>query len=111
MTEQDFIFAAACFTVSVVVFSVIFALIDANKLEKRRKDFIKNIRIGNKYISYIQLTNKDPFVTSYHNIYVTVLDVRFNMEDEIWVKVKWSDGHESTMRADELYYQFKEYKY
>ena len=75
---------------------------------KRFDLFVKDVAIGKKYISYVNLSSDDPFEENEQNVYVIVRGVKCNDKGEIWVKIEWSDGNVATMPIEELYYNFYE---
>ena len=75
---------------------------------KRFDQFVQDVAIGKKYISYVNLVSDDPFEENEQNIYVIVRGVKRNDKGDTWVKIEWSDGNIATMPVEELYYNFYE---
>lgn len=75
---------------------------------KRFDQFVKDVAIGKKYISYINLDSDDPFEENEQNVYVIVKGVKRNDKGDTWVKIEWQDGDIATMPVEELYYNFYE---
>lgn len=74
------------------------------------KEFCSDIKIGDKYISNVQLSNLDPFDPIPETIYVEVTDIKRNLHGDVWVEVVWNDGFRCTLSAERLYYDFHKFK-
>ena len=75
---------------------------DINEKEK----FVKELKVGDKFVSDVQLINEDPFKEKQNLITIEVLDIKKNEYGEYWAKVKWSDDNITTMQVMQIYEDF-----
>lgn len=105
---QDVLFYLFIFFGTFSLAFVICEWIGSRRNLKRFDQFVKDVAIGKKYISYINLSSDDPFKENEQNVYVIVRGVRYNDNGDMWVKIEWQDGDVATMPVEELYYNFYE---
>lgn len=105
---RDVLFYLFIFFGTFSLATVICEWIGSRRNLKRFDKFVKDVAIGKKYISYINLNSDDPFKENEPNIYVTVKGVKYNDTGDMWVKIEWQDGDVATMPIEELYYNFYE---
>lgn len=87
-------------------YQLIMIHIELNRDEKNREEFLRNLLIGDKFMSNVQPINEDPFEEKQNLITIEVLDIKTNEENIVWVKVKWSDNNITTMQAMQIYENF-----
>ena len=105
MTNIEFL--GVVIAVATIIAMGVYYIIDCTRTANNNfANFKRDLKIGDKYISYIQFVNNDPFKDECKEISVKILGVRFNHNDEMWVKILWSDGHEGSMSVDDLYHNF-----
>lgn len=108
LSVQDVLFYLFVFFGSFTLVTVICEWIRSRGNLKKFDKFVKDVAIGKKYISYINLKTDDPFKENEQNVYVIVRGVKYNDNGDMWVKIEWQDGEVATMPVIELYYNFYE---
>lgn len=89
-----------------LIYQVIMWHIELDRDEKNQEEFLRNLKIGDKFMSDVQLINGDPFEEKQNLITIEVLDIKANKENTVWAKVKWSDNNITTMQAMQIYEDF-----
>lgn len=89
-----------------MIYQTIMWHIELNRDEKNREEFLRNLKVGDKFMSDVQLINEDPFEEKQNLITIEVLDIKTNKENTVWAKVKWSDDNITTMQAMQIYEDF-----
>jgi hypothetical protein len=89
-----------------MIYQTIMWHIELNRDKKNREEFLRNLKVGDKFMSDVQLINEDPFEEKQNLITIEVLDIKTNKENTVWTKVKWSDDNITTMQAMQIYEDF-----
>lgn len=92
--------------ITMIFLFIYWFIIQPVKYETALRKFENNLRIGDKFSSGIILLPDDPFEDDEREITVEILDMKRNYNDELFIKVKWSDDNISTMFVDKLYDDF-----
>ena len=89
-----------------IIYLVIKTHIDFYRDITKREKFVKELKVGDKFMSDVQLINEDPFKEKQNLITIEVLDIKKNEYGEYWAKVKWSDDNITTMQVMQIYEDF-----
>lgn len=77
-----------------------------SKLDKLKDEFINDIQIGDRYISYVQSNKHDIYEKMPCEIYVDILNIKYDKDGNIYVKVRWYNDDVNTISAETLYKDF-----
>lgn len=70
---------------------------------KPYKKAVANLKVGDKYTYIIE--GDDPFIET-EILECTIVEIRYGKDNEPYVKYKFTDGSEDTMRFDRFFSQF-----
>jgi hypothetical protein len=75
------------------------AKLDQDKFEK----FLDALKIGQKYSFEFMILSNNPFKDKDFKDTITIIDIKKNRNDDVWVKFEFSDGSYSSCSVDDFY--------
>ena len=85
---------------------IFYMLINTYNHNKKCKKFIEELKIGDKFYAGT-LTYNNPFENKEdEDIFIEIIDLKYNQHNELYAKVKWSDNNISVISGDKIYWEY-----